>query len=207
MINHAKHLLAGCLLVLLSVSAAAAQGYRVQPGDVLRIEVLEDSDLNRDVLVAPDGGIVVPFAGQIQARGRSLGAIQNDVVSALAPNFAAGPTVVVSLSRLAEEDPPLPVTPAPEPVVTIFAIGEVANAGRLELVPGTRLLQALAQLGGFSDFAARKRIQLRRTNPVTGAETIYPLNYEAIMSGRSQNGSVVMQEGDVILVPTRRLFE
>ncbi len=202
-----RYLIMGVVALLLGGHAATAQGYQVQAGDVLRVEVLEDSDLTRDVLVAPDGRITVPFAGAVPARGRSLGAIQTDLAARLAPNFSSGPTVLVSLAQLAVRERPIPGPVSPDPVVAIFAIGEVANAGRLELVPGTRLLQALAQLGGFSDFAARKRMQLRRTNPQTGVESIYPLDYNAIMSGRSQNGSVVMQEGDVILVPTRRLFE
>lgn len=192
------------LATLTTTSVASAQGYKVKQGDVLRIEVLEDDSLNRSVLVAPDGRISVPLVGTVVAGGRTLGAIQTDLVARLTPNFSTSPSVLVSLEQLAPRDP---VTPTEDAVVAIFAMGEVANPGRIELVPGTRLLQALAQLGGFSDFAAVKRIQLRRTDPRTGAATIYPLNYEAIMSGRSANGQVEMQEGDVILVPTRRLFE
>lgn len=195
------------LVTLTTTSGASAQGYRINPGDVLRIEVLEDDGLSRSVLVAPDGRITVPLAGTIVAGGRTLGAIQTDLVAQLAPNFSTPPSVVVSLEQLAPREPRMPVAPAADPVVAIFAMGEVAKPGRVELVPGTRLLQALAQLGGFSDFAAVKRIQLRRIDPRTGRETIYPLDYEAIMSGRSPNSQVVMQEGDVILVPTRRLFE
>lgn len=198
--------LAALLLAgLFGGAPAAAQGYQVQPGDVLRIEVLQDEDLNREVLVAPDGRFIFPLAGPIAASGRSLGAIQTDLVARLASNFSTEPSVLVSLGQVAPRDPERAAGPAP--TVAIFAIGEVANAGRIELVPGTRLLQALAQLGGFSDFAARKRLQLRRYDAHEGREKIYPLNYEAIMSGQSPNGALVMQEGDVILVPTRRLFE
>lgn len=206
-IDRIRNLLFALAALILSAAPVIAQGYQVQAGDTLRVEVLEDSDLNRDVLVAPDGSITVPLAGAVPARGRSLGAIQGDVATLLAPNFSSPPTVLVSLSRVVERERPDPGPVRPDPVVAIFAIGEVANAGRLELIPGTRLLQALSQLGGFTDFAAKKRLQLRRIDGTTGRETIYPLNYDAIMSGRSQNGSVVMQEGDVILVPTRRLFE
>lgn len=197
----------GLTALLFTGLSAAAQGYQVRPGDVLSIEVLQDESLNREVLVDPNGGIVFPLVGAVDARGRSLGAIQSDLIARLAPNFATSPTVLVSLARLATREPVVPGDIRPDPTLAIFAIGEIANVGRIELVPGTRLLQALAQLGGFTDFAAMKRVQLRRTDPRTGAEQIYPLNYMAIMEGRSPNGSLVMQEGDVILVPTRRLFE
>jgi polysaccharide export outer membrane protein len=61
-------------------------------------------------------------------------------------------------------------------------------------------------MGGFTRFAATKRVQLRRTD-ANGAETIYPLNYDAIEAGTSPNGAAVLVDGDVIMVPQRRLFE
>lgn len=191
------------ILALLPV-AAMSQGYRVSPGDVLRIEVVEDETLNRNVLVAPDGQFAFPLAGTVQAGGRSISAIRNELISQLAPNFSNPPTVFVGLERTAPEDLALEEDPV---TVDVFVMGEVPNPGRLELEPGTTLLQAFAQMGGFSDFAAVKRIQLRRIDPVSGAEKIYPLNYRAIMEGRSPNGRIAMQSGDVILVPTRGLFE
>lgn len=40
-----------------------------------------------------------------------------------------------------------------------------ANApGKVDVKPGATLLQALAQAGGVSPFAAKKRIQLRRVD-------------------------------------------
>ncbi|MEL6782098.1 MAG: polysaccharide biosynthesis/export family protein, partial [Pseudomonadota bacterium] len=47
-------------LCLAATSVAAQSDYRVQPGDTLAIEVLEDRDLNRSLLVLPDGTINFP---------------------------------------------------------------------------------------------------------------------------------------------------
>ena len=57
-----------------------------------------------------------------------------------------------------------------------------------------------------AQFAATKRIQLRRVD-ASGTEKVYLINYKAIEDGSSRNGATVLQEGDVILVPQRRLFE
>ncbi|WP_234822650.1 polysaccharide biosynthesis/export family protein [Palleronia aestuarii] len=184
--------------------AAAQNSYALGPGDVLSVEVLEDPSLNRNILVRPDGLVSFPLAGTIRAAGRSVESVQSDLISQLSPNFSNPPTVFVSLEQLAAEDEPQEVVP---PTIAVYVMGEVATPGRLELEPGTTLLQAFAQMGGFSNFAATKRVQLRRRDPATGRETVYPLNYEAISQGRSGNGSIAMQDGDVILVPTRRLFE
>lgn len=186
-------------LVILSLTTAThAQDYRVQPGDILRIEVIEDTSLNRNVLVSPDGRISLPGAGAIRASGRTIEQIKAALTAGLAGNFAVTPNVFVGIEQLAPEDPEEPVE---DPVTAIFVSGEANNVGRIELEPGTTLLQAFAQFGGFTNFAATKRIQLHRGG------TIYTVSYDAMLDGSSPNGAVAMREGDVIVVPQRRLFE
>ena len=188
-------------------SAKAQDAYRIQPGDVLQIEVIEDPSLNRSTLVSPDGRITVPLAGAVQASGRTVEQVQADLTSRLAPNFTAPPNVFVGLAQLAPEEPAAPTTPAEDPTIDVYVVGEAAQSGKLAVEPGTAMLQFLAQMGGFSDFAASQRIQLRRTDPSTGQETIYAIDYRAIEEGRSNAGSVTLIEGDIIIVPQRRLFE
>ena len=45
----------------LASAVAAQQSYRIRAGDTLRIEVIEDSTLNRSALVSPDGRISIPL--------------------------------------------------------------------------------------------------------------------------------------------------
>lgn len=185
--------------------AAAQDGYRVQPGDRLAIEVLEDASLSRQVLVLPDGSISFPLAGAVRASGRTTNTIEQSLASALAPNFAATPTVFVSVAALRPVDD---VAAAPTgDLIDIFFMGEVSNRGMAELDRGTTLLQALAQAGGFTKFAATRRIQLRRTDPQTGTDVVFLFNYRAIENGGSISGNTILSDGDVIVVPQRRLFE
>lgn len=185
-------------------SAMAQDTYRVRPGDTLRIEVLEDSSLNRSVLVNPDGRISVPLAGAVLAAGSPIEAIQRAVAAQLAPNFASPPTVFISIERLAERRPA--GEPAPAPTIAIYVLGEVGNEGKLVVAPGTTMLQLFSQVGGFSRFAATTRIQLRRLDSA-GVEKIYTLNYDAIEAGTDSNGRTTVLDGDIIVVPQRRLFE
>ena len=195
--------------LLFTTASVAQENYRIRAGDVLRIEVIEDSSLNRSVLVPPDGRITVPLAGAVLARGRSVEAIQADLASQLASNFAATPSVFVSVERLVEVDPPVltgPTAPEPDPTIDIYVIGEAGNTGKLSVDPETTVLQLFAEMNGFSNFAATSRVQLRRADR-SGAETVFILNYDAIEAGLSPNGTSGLQDGDVIIVPQRRLFE
>lgn len=191
-------------LFLLMPAIASAQGYRIQAGDILRVEVIEDETLNRTVLVDPRGRINFPFVGSIRAAGQTVNAVQATLTRQLTPNFAEPPSVFVALEQLAPED--LPIETEPE-VISVYMLGEVERAGKVEMEPGTTLLQAFAEMGGFSSFAATKRVQLRRQDPKTGVETVIPLNYDAMLQGQTANATLELRDGDVIVVPTRRLFE
>ncbi|MEI4473719.1 polysaccharide biosynthesis/export family protein [Frigidibacter sp. MR17.24] len=194
-----KALLALTLTTLTLALPAQAQSYRVQPGDVLRIEVIEDAGLNRDVLVSPDGTINVPLAGSLSAAGRSTGAIQSDLAERLSPNFASRPNVYVSLGQLAQG------SEAEAETITVYMTGEMGRPGAIEVKPGTTFLQAVAAAGGLTSFAAQKRLLLQRN--VGGKAMTYRFNYRAITQGGSQAGLTPLREGDVIVAPQRGLFE
>ncbi|MEL7254328.1 MAG: polysaccharide biosynthesis/export family protein [Pseudomonadota bacterium] len=201
-IGFARFRLIFALAVLIGVAVfatlAQAQQYRIQAGDVLRIEVLEDASMNREVLVAPDGRISMPLAGSLRLGGASIPEAQQRVTAALASSFATRPNVLVSLVQLRDV--------APRDPDNVFVIGEVNNPGKIAIDRGTTLLQALSVAGGVTDFAAVKRIQLRRTDR-SGHEKVYTFNYQAVLNGQSSIGTSPVQKGDVIVVPPRRLFE
>jgi len=200
-----KRILAGLVLVLMAAAATAQQEYQIRPGDTLSIEVLEDSSLNRSVVVLPDGRFSFPFAGTIEAAGRTASQIQAAITEAISPNFAISPNVFVSIQ------PSSPGAFAPETEaddrLDIYFLGEVSSPGMIKVAPGTTFLQALAQSGGVSRFAATKRIQLRRTDPKTLTQKVYKIDYNALSRGAVLKQDIPLRDGDVIMVPERRLFE
>jgi len=195
------------VLVILSLfvaTAALAQGasYKIQSGDQLSIEVLEDPSLNRTILVLPDGNITFPLAGTIKARGMTVGQLTSSITKGLAPNFAATPTVYVAVQSVTRS-----AGGPSRKTIEVYLIGEVVKPGVQEVPAGTTVLQFLAQSGGFTKFAAKKRLQLRRTS-ADGTQHVFAINYRNIELGKDVKiGATVLQNGDVIVVPERRLFE
>lgn len=182
-------------VLLLSAVSAQAQSYKAQAGDIISIEVLEDPSLNRNVLVLPDGNVSFPFAGAVRASGRTSAQIQAAIRDAIAPNFAVAPTVFVAI------EPPVERRQGSAPTVDIFFMGEFNTQGKVEMDRGVTLLQALAASGGFTRFAATKRIQLRRGSKA------YEINYKAMINNGATGSNPVLRDGDVIVAPERRLFE
>lgn len=194
--------LLGLVAAVFATGAVAQSGYQIRPGDTLSIEVLEDSSLNRSVLVLPDGTISFPFAGSVQAAGRTASQVDAAITSGISGNFASEPNVFVTVSTLSEA----PVSTGTTSI-HIYMMGEITAPGEKMLKRGTTLVQALAETGGFTSFAATKRIVLRRIDKRTGQHSVHRINYKAIADGAAVGGDVVLRDGDVIIVPERRLFE
>lgn len=178
--------------------------YRIQPGDVIGVQVLEDSSLNRELLVQPDGRVSFPLAGVLQAGGRTPEELQGLISRALSDDFLQPPTVTVSL-----QSTPLFGDAARQAEglgETFFILGQVAQPGQFAITKPTTILQALAMAGGPTVFAATSRIQVRRTNE-DGLEEVELFDFEAVEDGLVIDSMIRIQDGDVIYVPESGLFE
>jgi polysaccharide export outer membrane protein len=200
-----KTLVLAIIACVAATVAFAQSQYNIRSGDTLAVEVLEDPSLNRSLLVLPNGTITFPFAGSVQAGGQSPDAVAGAIASRISSNFASEPTVFVTVQSLR----PRVEAQAPQigPTIDVYMLGEIGAPGLKQIERGTTVLQALAISGGFTRFAATKRILLRRSNISTGEQTVSRINYKAIASGASVGSDIVLADGDVIIVPERRLFE
>lgn len=194
-------LLGLCLAIILAAAGVSkAQDYLLQPGDRIEVSVLEDPGLNRTVLVRPDGRISLPLAGTITAGGQTPEAVQAAIRRALSRQFVQPPTVTVALAALAD-----PAAVAAAGGATVYVIGEVNRPGALTVTLPIDVLQALALAGGPGIFAARQRIQVRRRG--SSGETVLLFDYDMIEEGLVPSAEIALADGDVIVVPERRLFE
>jgi polysaccharide biosynthesis/export protein len=169
---------------LLTLEADVVTRYLIGPDDVLHIAVWKETELQRQVIVRPDGRISFPLIGEIPAAARTPGELQQEITQRLR-RFIPDPVVTVIVEKVAS--------------YKIYVIGEVRNAGQFQLGHYIDVVQALALAGGLTPFAAENRIQiLRREN---GMETAIPFRYSQIKAGRDLDQNIILKRGDVILVP------
>lgn len=134
------------------VAGAAAdgddnKGYRIQPGDVLHIDVWHEEELQRETLVRPDGGISFPLVGDINAEGRTAVALTAEITEKLV-RFIPDPVVTVTVAQAAGN--------------RLYVLGEVARPGEFAMSRPVNVLQALAMAGGLTPYADRDSIQVLR---------------------------------------------
>lgn len=129
-----------------------------------------------DQTIGGDGKINVPFAGELNAVGRTTSELQRDIAARL-KNIAHDPQVLVKLSRNATS------------YVTV--VGDVASSNRMPLsARGERLLDALASAGGVKQPVDKITIQ------VTRGDTVASLPLQTVI--REPRENVPLHAGDVV---------
>lgn len=120
-------------------------------GDPLTISFQDVPPLSmRDQRVGiPDSGIItLPFNVRVQAAGKSTGQLEKDIRDAYVPTFFVNLTAIV----IVDKDR------------SYIVDGEVRKPGQQPYVGEMNVLRAIGAAGGFTEFANRRKIQLRRPN-------------------------------------------
>lgn len=188
------------LLALLCGYSTTAGAQTLRPGDTISISIYQDPKLDRQVVIAPNGMISFPLAGQIRAGGLTTEGVEAALRDRLKDKFSGQLDITVAYLAKAPREP---IEEDLKP--RIFVTGEVIRPGYFVMRQRTTLMQAIALSGGLGPFAARGRIQVRRLT--AGVETIYYFDYGAFEAGRDMTGNIDLRPGDVVMVPERGLLE
>src|SRR5882724_1257088 len=158
--------------------------YRIGPQDLLRIDVWKEQEVSRTAPVRPDGKISLPLLNDVQAAGLTPMQLAT-VISEGLKKYITNPQVTVSVTEINSR--------------RIYVTGEVLKAGAFALLPNMTVLQALSSSGGFSQFARVKNIYVLRKEG--GKDVKHPFNYKDVVSGKKPEQNILLQPGDVIVVP------
>ena len=177
-------------LCVVAQTAAAAEPYKLNPGDILQISVWKEEGLQQQVLVLPDGDISFPLAGHIKAAGLSPEQLQK-VLHTRLKNFFADPVITVTVVQVSGNK--------------IYVIGQVRSPGEFPANRPIDVMQALSLAGGLTTFAADKDIKVLRRDE-NGRQRALAFNYSDVSKGQQLDTNVLLQPGDVVVVPTSGIF-
>lgn len=163
--------------------------YEIGPEDLLEISVWKEKDLQREVLVRPDGWLTFPLVGNIRAKGRTALDVQEEITHRLR-KYIPDPVVTVSIKKVAG--------------YKIYVIGKVNKPGEYVVGRYVDVLQALTLAGGLTPFAAEGDIRVLRKQEAedgTVKETVIPFDYSDVKKGRGLQQNIFLKSGDVVVVP------
>jgi polysaccharide export outer membrane protein len=159
-------------------------GYVLEPGDIIGISVWREPDLQDTVLVRPDGGISFPLAGEMDAEGKTIAEVSQDLTQRL-EEFIPDPVVTVSLQQMEGN--------------RVYVTGRVNQPGAFVLTRPVDVMQALSMAGGLSPFADKDAIKVLRRSG--GRQIAIPFNYKAVQKGEGLRQNILLQAGDTLIVP------
>jgi len=164
----------------------ARETYVIGVGDTLRITVWRNPDLSlAQVPVRADGKISIPLLDDLQAEGLQPMELK-EVITRELSEYITAPDVTVTLLESNSRN--------------ISIMGEVRRNARFPLRRDMRVLEAVAQAGGFTNFADKSDIRIVRKQP-DGTEVEYRFDYTAYIKGNAAGTNIVLQPGDTIIVP------
>lgn len=157
-------------------------------GDVIGINVWENSNLNTEATIRPDGTITMPLIGDIKAAGETPTTLKARIKTQL-QNYVKVQGTEITVAVKAWKSYRFTIQ------------GEVGRPGVYSSDQYLTVADALAQAGGLTRFAKRNEIQLTRRDMKTGETRHIPLDYEALASGKRPEMNIYVLPGDTIWVP------
>ncbi len=159
--------------------------YRIGVPDLLELTVWQHPDVSGPLLVRRDGRVSVPLVGDVAAEGRTPTELASAIREGLG-EYIAKPRVDIAVTEMRSQ------------VASVIG-GGIEREGQVELQRNTRVIEAIAAMGGVTPFAKKRRIRILRNTPDGQIE--YHFDYTAFIRGEAPDSNLILEPGDTIIVP------
>ena len=154
--------------------------YVIGVSDVVRVTVWKDPNLSTDAAVRPDGTITVPLVGELVAAGETVVELQRKIAQQLSA-FAKDAVVTVAVVEVNS--------------YRFTVAGNVEHPGMFTSRYYVTVSEAIALAAGPNRYASTGSVVIVR------ATRRIPIDYGAILSGKSPEQDIVVLAGDAVRVP------
>lgn len=170
--------------------ASVPSNYVLRAGDMLRIQVFQEPDLDRELRIAQDGTVVLPLIKTINAAGMTVPQFGAEIARLYDADYLVNPQINITVLQYADRH--------------VNVMGAVNAPGAVGFPPEEKmtLLDAITRAGGFNRLADRRRVRLSRNGP-GGEKLNFEINTDAVLKGTSSE-TWLLQTDDVIFVPESR---
>ena len=156
------------------------------PGDKLNLTVFYGShSIQAAYTLDSSGQISVQFIGAVEANGKTLEQVRDDIKRRLADGYLNDPIVSLTIAEINS--------------LTLSVSGMVAKTGTVKFTPGIMITEVIAQSGGFTPMARKDMVKVTRM--LNGVKETYKLPVEKMAEGDRPN--FPMLPGDEVFVPER----
>ena len=160
--------------------------YEIENGDVLLITVWQIEELQRGVVVRPDGKISFPLIGDVQARGLTIENLRKDLEEKLS-KYIRIPQVSVIVEAFGGK--------------RVVVIDESGGGGIIRFAEPIRIIEALAMSGGYNTDINLSKIYIVRGGLTKGDESkIIVVNAPKIFRDGDMRENILVHANDIIFL-------
>ena len=161
----------------------ALDNYLIDMGDILEISVWQVEDLQRDVVVRPDGKISFPLIGDVQASGKTIEQLREEIVDKI-KLYIKVPQVSINILEFGGKK--------------AVVVGDVEDEGVIRFNTPTTVLEAIALAGGFDKLKANMdRIYVIR-DVRSERPLVIMVNANDVLKGGYLQENVLVRSGDIV---------
>lgn len=172
------------LLITCAFASAKESTYLIGSGDILEISVWKDESLTKQIVVPPDCVISFPLVGDIDVTDLTVPDLRKLITEKLT-EYIPDATVAVLLFQIDS--------------MKAYVIGKVNNPGEFSISMETNVMQVLSMGGGLNPFASSDKILILRQQDDKTVKI--PFNYKQVEKGQNLEQNILLQRGDVVVVP------
>jgi polysaccharide export outer membrane protein len=160
--------------------------YKLQPLDLLKIQVFQEPDLDRDVRVSKNHTIVLPLIGTVDLTNLTVHDAEQLITDLYGRDYLVNPQINITVTEYSQR--------------SLSVLGAVGAPGSVVIPPerDLTLVDAIAHAGGFSRLANQTNVSLTRTLP-SGEIQHFTINVDQLIRGKAPRQWIV-QDGDVVFV-------
>lgn len=164
--------------------------YKIQPGDIIAIEVFQETDLSKEFKVASTGEITYPLLKHVKVAGKSAAQAERYIRALLERDYLVDPHVIIAVKKFKSQQ--------------ISVQGYVQLPKLIELPPDQPLsiLQAISEAGGIQRIGNPKRIELIREG-----EPNRTYKMDDLKKVNDPSKIIHLKPNDIVYVHERGLFQ
>lgn len=175
----------------LAAQSVANTDYVLRPSDLVRVQIFQEPDLEREVRITQEHTITLPLIGTVEIKDRTVRQTEELIRALYDKDYLVNPQINLTVLEYSES--------------TVQVVGAVNRPGAVPFPPEQKLtlVEAIARAGGQSRIADLRKVRLSRTT-ADGRTENFTVNVDELMkTGSGEQWYLI--KGDVIFVPERLL--
>ena len=164
----------------------SSQTYKLQPGDLINIQVFREESMERTLRINGNGTITFPLVGVVKVAGLSQQEAENRLAEKLRA-YLRDPQVSMLVKEYGNK--------------TVYVLGQVHKPAAIQIPPEKPLtvLEAITSVGGFTEVANTSKVRVLRME--NGKQHAIDVDVTQITKQGNKSMDITLNPGDVVFVP------